>query len=43
MIKGKLLECYTEFYNSVRNNDILDPKTTLLIHLASSMAMACYP
>ena len=34
---------FVEFYNSARNNDILDPKTTLLIHLATSMAVACDP
>ncbi len=43
MIKGKALQAYTDFYNSARYNETLDPKTTLMIHLASSMAMACYP
>jgi len=43
MIKGKQLQTYTDFYNSARHNDTLDPKTTLLIHLASSMSMACCP
>ena len=43
MIKGKQLQTYTDFYNSARYNETLDKKTTLLIHLASSMAMACYP
>ncbi|HSD94306.1 MAG TPA: hypothetical protein VLA94_02675 [Syntrophales bacterium] len=43
MIKGKQLQTYTDFYNSARYNEPLDPKTTLLIHLASAMAMACYP
>jgi hypothetical protein len=43
MIKGKQLQTYTDFYNSARYSETLDPKTTLLIHLASAMAMACYP
>jgi hypothetical protein len=43
MIKGKPLQTYTDFYNSARYNDTLDPKTTVLIHLASSMVLACYP
>ena len=34
---------YTGFYDSARNNKILDEKTTVLIHLASAMALACYP
>ena len=34
---------YKDFYNSARNNNILDPKTTLLIHLTSAMAFGCYP
>ena len=43
MIKGKQLQAYTDFYNSARHNDTLDPKTTLLTHLAASMAVGCYP
>jgi len=34
---------FTEFYKSARFNDILDPKTTLLLHLATAMSVACYP
>ena len=34
---------YDEFYESARNNRILDPKTTILIHLATAMAVGCYP
>jgi hypothetical protein len=30
-------------YRSARENTILDPKTTLLLHYASAMALACYP
>ena len=36
-------KAYREFYNTARNNNILDPKTTLMIHIASAMAFACYP
>jgi len=43
MLKGKQLQSYTDFYNSARYNETLDPRTTLMIHLASSMAVACYP
>ncbi|ACM20834.1 hypothetical protein Geob_2481 [Geotalea daltonii FRC-32] len=34
---------YADFYYSARNNDILDPKTTLLIHLGTAMALGCSP
>jgi hypothetical protein len=34
---------FKAFYSSARKNRILDPKTTLMIHLASAMAVACYP
>ena len=34
---------YRAFYDSARRNEILEPKTTLLIHLASAMALGCAP
>jgi len=34
---------YREFYDSARYNDILEPKTTLMLHMASAMAIGCYP
>jgi hypothetical protein len=34
---------YAEFYRSARQNEILDGKTTLLIHLAAALAVGCYP
>jgi sigma-B regulation protein RsbU (phosphoserine phosphatase) len=43
MISEKQMNAFNEFYNSARNNDILDAKTTLLIHMATAMAVACYP
>ncbi len=36
-------KAYREFYNSAHQNKILDSRTTLMIHLASSMAFGCYP
>ena len=34
---------YSDFYKSARNNETLEPKTTLMLHLAAAMAVACYP
>ena len=36
-------KAFWKFYGSARNNKILDSKTTLMIHMASAMACACYP
>ena len=36
-------KAFSGFYKSARNNEILGEKTTLLVHLASSMAVGCYP
>jgi len=36
-------KAYEEFYFSARNNEILDPKTTLLLHLGAAMAQGCSP
>ena len=43
MLPAKQKKAYEEFYNSARRNDILDARTTLMIHLAASMAVGCYP
>jgi alkylhydroperoxidase/carboxymuconolactone decarboxylase family protein YurZ len=44
MIKASKQEkAFEEFYNSARYNEILDSKTTLMIHLTAAMAVACYP
>jgi len=47
MLPEKQKNAYTEFYNSARYNEryneILEPKTTLMLHLASAMAIGCYP
>ena len=34
---------YRAFYDSARHNKVLDEKTTLLLHLASAMALGCGP
>ena len=34
---------YTEFYDAARFNEILEPKTTLMLHMAAAMAIGCYP
>jgi hypothetical protein len=43
MLPRKQAKAYSEFYDLVRNNNVLNPKVTLMIHLASAMAWACYP
>ena len=43
MLPEKQSIAFSDFYRSARFNDILDPKTTLLIHLATAMSTACYP
>jgi len=36
-------ETFGEFYKAARFNNILDQKTTLMVHLATAMSAACYP
>jgi alkylhydroperoxidase/carboxymuconolactone decarboxylase family protein YurZ len=36
-------ETFGAFYDSARKNAILEPKTTLLLHLGASMALGCTP
>jgi hypothetical protein len=43
MLPEKQLKAFKDFYDSARNNEILEPKTTLMIHLAAAMAVGCYP
>lgn len=43
MLPEKQQKSFGEFYGTVRENTILDPKTTLLLHLASAMALGCSP
>jgi len=34
---------WADFYDSARHNTVLDPRTTLMLHLASAMALGCDP
>ena len=43
MLSKDQLKAYDNFYESARNNEILDSKTTLMLHLASAMAVGCHP
>jgi len=43
MLPEKQKNAYTDFYNSARFNEILEPKTTLMLHMAAAMAIGCYP
>ena len=43
MLPAKQGEAFNEFYKSARFNKVLDQKTTLLLHLATAMSVACYP
>lgn len=36
-------KAFDDFYKSVRQNKILDDKTSLLVHLGAAMAVGCYP
>ncbi len=43
MLPNNLTRKYDEFSKAVQNNNILDPKTTTMLYLASSIAVGCYP
>lgn len=43
MLPEKQKKAFSDFYDSARYNDILDPKTTLMIHMGVAMAVGCYP
>ena len=43
MLPEKQQNAFGEFYDTVRHNEILEPKTTLLLHLAAAMALGCSP
>ena len=43
MKQSKQSEAWKAFYDSARHNDVLDERTTIMLHLASAMAMGCYP
>jgi hypothetical protein len=43
MLRDKQEKALTDLYDTARKNEILEPKTTLLIPLATAMAMGCQP
>jgi len=43
MLPENQRKSYEAFYDSAHDNAILEPKTTLLLHLAAAMALGCYP
>ena len=43
MLPEKQQKAFGEFYDTVRENTILDSKTTLLLHLGAAMAFGCSP
>ena len=43
MLPENQAKAFEDFYDSARYNDILEPRTTLMIHLASAMALNCVP
>jgi hypothetical protein len=43
MLPEKQEKSFNDFYKAARSNKILDPKTTLMIHLATAMSVGCYP
>ena len=43
MLPEKQHRAFGEFYKSARYNRILDKKTTVMIHVASSLSVGCYP
>ncbi len=43
MLPEKQHEAFEAFYESAYHNDILEPKTTLMLHLGAAMAAGCSP
>lgn len=43
MLPEKQGKAYEDFYQSTRHNEILEPRETILIHLAAAMGLGCYP
>ena len=43
MLPDKQKKTYDAFYDSARHNEVLEPRTTLLVHMAAAMAVGCYP
>jgi len=43
MLPKRQKQTYEEFFESTAKNEILDQKTTVMIQLAVSLAIGCYP
>ncbi len=43
MLPKQQQDSFGTFYDSARKNTILEPKTTLLLHLGAAMALGCIP
>jgi len=43
MAPNEQIKAFNEFYDTACNNEILDPKTTILIQIATATALGCYP
>jgi hypothetical protein len=43
MLPEKQKQAYEAFYATTAKNGILDPKTTVMVQLAASFAIGCYP
>ncbi len=43
MLPPKSQQAFNQFYDTVRNREILDEKTTALLGLAAAMATGCAP
>ncbi len=43
MLPEKQKKAWNDFYDSACHNTTLEAKTTLMLHLASAMAVGCYP
>ena len=43
MLPENQKRAFNRFYTSARRNEILEPRTTLMLHLAAAMAVGCEP
>ena len=43
MLSAKNAQAFGRFYDAVRDESVLDQKTTLLVGLAAAMSVGCLP
>jgi hypothetical protein len=43
MLSSEVDKVYTDFHDAAFDNPVLDPKTSFMIKMATSMAIGCYP